>query len=97
MVTDATTLTLTLTSDAQTDLHGREDFGGTDATDGIADAIDVAIGFLSDTAGNVSTGIASPVANAEVTLADETAPSIDKSVNAFWSVRCITCCSPAST
>ena len=77
MVTDATTLTLTLTSDAQTDLHGREDFGGTDATDGIADAIDVAIGFLSDTAGNVSTGIASPVANAEVTLADETAPSID--------------------
>ena len=77
VVTDATTLTLTLTSDAQTDLHGREDFGGTDATDGIADAIDVAIGFLSDTAGNVSTGIASPVANAEVTLADETAPSID--------------------
>ena len=76
-MTDATTLTLTLTSDAQTDLHGREDFGGTDATDGIADAIDVAIGFLSDTAGNVSTGIASPVANAEVTLADETAPSID--------------------
>ena len=46
VVTDATTLTLTLTSDAQTDLHGREDFGGTDATDGIADAIDVAIGFL---------------------------------------------------
>ena len=70
-------MTLTLSADAQTDLHGRDGFGGIDATDGIADAIDVAIGFLTDTAGNLSTGLASPVANAEVTLADETAPSID--------------------
>ena len=77
VVTDATTLTLTLTSEAQTDLHGRDGFGGTDATDGTADAIDVAIGFLADTAGNLSTGLASPVTNAEVTLDDETAPSID--------------------
>ena len=56
------------------ELHALADFGGTSATGGVADTIDVAIGFLSDTAGNVSTGLASPVANAEVTLADVAAP-----------------------
>ena len=32
--------------------------------------------MLADTAGNLSTGLASPVANAEVTLSDATAPTI---------------------
>ena len=76
VLTNDTTLTLTLTAEAQADLHARAGFGGADATDGIADAIDIAIGMLADTAGNLSTGLASPVANAEVTLSDATAPTI---------------------
>ena len=81
---DATTLTITLNAGDPTatplvgraKLHALNDFGGTSATGGTADAIDVAIGFLSDTAGNISTGLASPVSNAAMTLADTTAPAI---------------------
>ena len=36
----------------------------------------MAIGLLADTAGNLSTGISSPVENAEVTLSDTAAPTI---------------------
>ena len=76
VLTNDTTLTLTLTDAAMADLHARTGFGGTDATDGTADTIDVAIGLLADTAGNLSTGISSPVENAEVTLSDTAAPTI---------------------
>ena len=83
ILVDATTIEITLATDGTADpaigqekLHALADFGGTSATGGVADTIDVAIGFLSDTAGNVSTGLASPVANAEVTLADVAAPTI---------------------
>ena len=51
---DASTLTITLTSDAKSNLHGLDGFGGATATGGTADVIDVAAGFLKDAAGNVS-------------------------------------------
>ena len=68
--------TITLSADAQASLHALAGFGGTDATGGTADAIDIATGFIADTAGNESSGLANPVANAEVALADTTAPTI---------------------
>ena len=57
-------------------MHALAGFGGTDATGGTADAIDIATGFIADTAGNESSGLANPIANAEVALADTTAPTI---------------------
>ena len=59
----------------RTKLHALDGFGGTTATSGTADALDVAVG-LKDVAGNASSGLASPVANAAVALADSTAPEI---------------------
>ena len=76
VLTDANTLTITLSADAQASLHALAGFGGTDATGGTADAIDIATGFITDTAGNESSGLANPIANAEVALADTTAPTI---------------------
>ena len=58
-------------------LHALADFGGATATGGTADALDIAAGFLTDAAGNISTGLASPVANAEVAMTDTTAPVIN--------------------
>ena len=76
VVTDATTLTITLSADGQTDLHALAGFGGTDSTGGIADGIDVAVGFLLDAAGNESSGQVGPITAAEVTLSDVTAPTL---------------------
>ena len=79
---DSTTLEITLLAGSassnvgRTKLHALDGFGGTTATSGTADALDVAVGFLKDVAGNASSGLASPVANAAVALADSTAPEI---------------------
>ena len=50
VVTNGTTLTIVLSGQGQTDLHGLAGFGGTEATGGTLDAIDVAVGFLRDSA-----------------------------------------------
>ena len=76
ILTDANTLTITLSDAAKASLHALAGFGGTEATGETADVIDIATGFITDTAGNESSGLASPVANAEVALADTTAPTI---------------------
>ena len=81
VLTDANTLTITLTADAQASLHALAGFGGTDATGGTSDAIDIATGFITDVAGNESSGLANPIANAEVALADTTAPTITEIIS----------------
>ena len=55
----------TLTQAAADELAGLEGFGGTSSTDATDDTLDIAIGLLTDTAGNLSTGLAT-VANAEL-------------------------------
>jgi len=76
VVTNGTTLTIVLSDQGQRDLHGLVGFGGAEATGGTLDAIDVEVGFLRDSAGNESAGQTSPIAAAEVSLADTTAPTI---------------------
>ncbi|MDC3385709.1 putative Ig domain-containing protein [Planktomarina sp.] len=76
VVTNATTLTIALSTGGKTDLHALAGFGGTASTGGTADGIDVAVGFLNDAAGNGSSSQSSPIAAAEVTLNDVTAPTI---------------------
>jgi len=76
VVTNATTLTITLSNSGKTDLHALAGFGGTASTGGTADGIDVAVGFLLDAAGNGSSGQSSPIAAADVTFNDVTAPTI---------------------
>ena len=81
VVTNSTTLTLTLTSDAKSSLEGTAGFAaaGTNGEYGgttNVDKIDVDQGFISDVAGNVS--VTDAVANAELTYSDTTAPTIVK-------------------
>lgn len=76
VVTNATTLTITLSNSGKTNLHALAGFGGTASTGGTADGIDVAVGFLLDAAGNGSSGQSNPIAAADVTFNDVTAPTI---------------------
>ena len=81
VVTDATTLTLTLTSTAKSTLEGTVGFAaaGSDGQYGgtvNVDKIDVEQGFISDVAGNVS--VTDAVANAGLTYSDLTPPTIVK-------------------
>ena len=79
VVTNATTLTLTLTSTAKSNLEGTSGFAaaGTDKTKSSNnDTIDVAVGFISDIAGNKSATDAK--ANAAITFSDTTAPTVSK-------------------
>lgn len=70
VVTNAATLTITLTSDAKAAVLATSGFGGA----GGADTLDVAVGFIVDTAGNVASTDA--LANGVVTLGDSTAPTV---------------------
>ena len=87
VVTNATTLTITLSSSGMTDLHALAGFGGAAATGGTADGVDVAVGFLLDAAGNGSSGQSSPIAAADVTLNDVTAPTISTITSTPGTVR----------
>jgi len=69
-VTNATTLTLTLTSDKKASLEATSGFGAS----GSADTIDVLANFTKDTAGNPS--ITDDVANATLSYADTARPTI---------------------
>ena len=71
--TSAMTITLNATGTGR--LHVLEGFGGTSATGGTADLVDVATSFLKDAAGNVSSAEVA-VSDADVTLADSTRPTI---------------------
>ncbi len=77
-VTNATTLTITLTSTKKAALEGTAGFAGagSDGTAGSADTIDVSTGFFVDTAGNVATGDAK--ANAAISYSDSTRPTVTK-------------------
>jgi hypothetical protein len=70
VVTNATTLTLTLSSSKKTALEGTSGFGAS----GSADTIDVTAGLTKDTAGNIST--TDGAANAAISYADTTRPTI---------------------
>ena len=57
-------------------LAALDGFGGTNATGGAVDTLDVAVGFLLDAAGNPSSETST--ATSDVTLADTTAPVISE-------------------
>ena len=75
VVTDAETLTVTLSPDGKANVHDLVGFGGSEATGGTADAIDVAVGFLRDPSGNDSAGQSNPI-SASVTMSDADAPTV---------------------
>ena len=75
-VTSDTQIDATLSADGQNALLSAPNFGGTPNTNGTADKIDVAAGFLRDTAGNASVEATAVLSNGSVTLADETAPTL---------------------
>lgn len=66
-----TVLTVSLSETGMSNLHSLDGFGGTAATGGVVDAIEVDPGFLKDASGNLSTET-STVAS-EVALDDKTA------------------------
>ena len=68
---DGTVLIVTLTAVGQKNLHDLDGFGGTVATGGVTDALEVAAGFMRDKAGNLSTQTSTAVS--EVALDDTTA------------------------
>ena len=77
IVNDAgTSITVTLNTDGKNKLAALDGFGGTNATGGAVDTLDVAAGFLRDAAGNPSSETST--ATSEVTLADTTAPVISE-------------------
>jgi hypothetical protein len=69
-VTNASTLTVTLTSDGKTTLEATTGFGAV----GNADTIDVTAGFIKDIAGNPAT--TDGKLNAAVTYTDQTGPAV---------------------
>ena len=69
-VTNASTLTVTLTSDAKNALAAKSGFGAAGGTD----TIDVTAGFIKDISGNVAT--TDGKANAAITYSDATAPTV---------------------
>ena len=69
-VTNASTLTVTLTSDAKNALAAKSGFGAAGGTD----TIDVTAGFIKDISGNVAT--TDVKANAAITYSDATAPTV---------------------
>jgi hypothetical protein len=71
-----TVLTVTLSAEGQDNLHSLEGFGGTAGTGGTKDALQVAAGFMKDSAGNLSTETSTAVT--EVTFDDETALVLNK-------------------
>jgi len=75
VVTNATTLTVTLTSTAKTDLEATANFGAK----GGADTIDVFAGLIKDKAGNVATTDAKE--NAAITYSDATRPSVEEFIS----------------
>ena len=70
VVTNATTITITLTSTAKDALAATTGFGAAGGTD----TIDVTAGFIADKAGNKATTDA--IADAEITYADATSPTV---------------------
>ena len=74
VVTNKTTLTVVLTSDAKTSLHSTTGFAAEGDASNPNDSIDVAAGFIRDTALNAATTDAKD--NATLTYADTTAPTI---------------------
>jgi hypothetical protein len=70
VVTNASTLTVTLTSTAKNALEQAAGFGAAGGTD----TIDVTAGFIKDISGNVST--TDGKANAAITYSDATAPTV---------------------
>ena len=73
IATDASTLEITLTTAGRTNYMPRA--GGTTSTGGTADAINIALGFLKDAAGN-SPAADTQVTNGSVTL-ESVRPTID--------------------
>ena len=71
-----TTLTVTLTPEGKKTLHELNEFGGTSASGGSEDSINVAAGLLRDGAGNLSS--ATSTATSVVKLLDEEAPQVDE-------------------
>ena len=71
---DGSRINITLSSVGQDRLLALEGFGGTSDTGGTVDAIDVAAGFLKDSAGNRSS--ATSTATSSVSIADIDAPTI---------------------
>ena len=69
---DGETLTVTLTADGKTALHGLGGFGGVEATGGVADVINVGGGFMRDAAGNVSSEVSTTAST--VSISDIVAP-----------------------
>ena len=72
---DGTTLSVTLSSAGKTKLHGLDGYGGSEATGGVADVINVGGGFLRDAAGNVSSEPSTSASN--VVLTDTSAPVLE--------------------
>ena len=72
ILTDAETLTITFVSSKQTELANTSNLGGQGGAN--LDGLDIAAGFLSDAAGNVSTQ--SAVENAGVVMSDTDAPKL---------------------
>ena len=72
---DGTTLTVTLSNAGKTKLHGLDGYGGSEATGGVADVINVGGGFLRDAAGNVSSEPSTSASN--VVLTDTSAPVLE--------------------
>jgi len=70
VVTNETTLTITLTDDAKSDLETTANF----AAAGSADKLDVSAGFIKDAAGNAAT--TDVKANAAITYTDVTGPRV---------------------
>jgi hypothetical protein len=67
-------MTVTLTTDAATALHDLSGFGGTTASSGTSDSINVADGFLKDASGNLSSKASTPTST--VALVDLVAPEL---------------------
>ena len=74
--TDGTMMTVTLSDTGKTALHGLDGFGGTAATGGTADVINVEAGFIRDAAGNLSS--VNSTAASGVTLSDADSPEISE-------------------
>ena len=70
--TEGETLTVTLTANGKTALHGLGGFGGVEATGGVADVINVGGGFMRDAAGNVSSEVSTTAST--VSISDIVAP-----------------------
>lgn len=73
---EGTQLTVTLSESGKTALHGLDGFGGTAATGGVADAINVGVGFMRDLAGNLSSE--NSTASSGVTLSDVASPVLNE-------------------